>query len=391
MSGPFAGLRIIDLSTEIAGPYLTMFLSDLGAEVIKVEPPEGDPARDEPGFWVWNRGKRSLRLDVTQGPGADVARRLAEISDVLVESYPPGRAESLGLGYEQLRSANPRLIYCAMPALGSEGPYAQWPGSDTVAAAASGVIGSNPSRAGRPSFVTLPVSSYSAAVLAAQGIAAALYVRQKTGRGQRVEASLLAGALATQSASFVVVPQAGVAPMPGTVMNPLGNLPTYRLFECQDGKWLFIACGNSAFWGKLCIVIGHEELVSDPRYANAPFGITDEQARNYLAALIEGIMKQKPREEWLRLLREGDVPTAPADTVEEFAQDPQVLHNNMMVELEDPRAGAIRQMGLPISFSQTPGQIGGPAPDLGQHSQEILRELGYSADAIAALRASAVI
>ena len=373
MAGPFDGITIIELASGIAGPYAAMLLADQGADVIKIEPPGGDPARRLPGFHVWNRGKRSVLADIESTEGRETVRRLADAADVLIADFSPGQGEALGLDYGSLAADNPGLVYCHLPPFGEAGPHAHRPADDALVAAVGGVAGGQPSGGGNPVFGVIPMSSYGAALLSAGAIGVALWVRERTGRGQKAVVSWLAGALAMETGSLVGM-EGGFLSLMGLASltrQPQGASPVYRLYRAAD-DWLFVACGNSTFWGKLCIALDMPELVSDPRFENAPWGITNLQDRQALYEIIAPIIAAKPRAHWLRLLEEFDVPTAPVLTRAEFIDDPQVAHNGMRVEVDDPQVGRTVQMGIPVTFSRTPGGIRGPAPRLGEHTQEVL-------------------
>lgn len=384
MAAPLEGVKVLDLSSYIAAPYAGQLLCDQGAEVVKVERPQGDPARKMAGFIVWNRGKKSVTLDLKSEEGREAARRLALTADVLLENFRPGTAERFGLGYEQLRQDNSRLVYCSMSAFGSRGPYRDKPGWGPLIEARTGVFHDQAGPKTEPPIYTLlPFSSYCAAVLAAQGIVVALYVRELTGQGQRVDMPLFNALMVAQSGSLVLFE--GSKRLPSG--NQQGSIPDYRLYEAGDGQWFFVACGNPKFWHNLCVLLEHPEWISDPRYANVPFVFAPEDAVELIATL-QGIFRTRPRDEWLRLLQEADVPCSPVKSVEEFLDDPQVIANEMVVELEDPVLGRGRQMGIPAKLRATPGRIRGPAPSLGQHTEEVLAGIGYSAEEIAQLRAT---
>ena len=382
MAGPFDGITILELATGIAGPYAAMLLADQGADVIKIEPPAGDPARQLPGFHVWNRGKRSVLADIESPEGREAVRRLAGGVDVLVADFPPGRAEVLGLDYDSLVKDNPGLVYCHLPPFGEAGAHAHRSADDALVAAVDGVAGGQPSAAGNPVFVVIPVSSYGAALLAAGAIGVALRVRERTGHGQKAVVSWLAGALAMETGSLVGVEGGFLSPLglASLTRQPQGAAPVYRLYQAAD-DWLFIACGNSTFWGKLCIALDMPELVSDPRFENAPWGITNFQDRAALYEIIAPVIASKPRAHWLRLFDEFDVPAAPVQGRADFINDPQVVHNGMRVEIDDPEVGRTVQMGIPIAFSRTPGAIRGPAPRLGEHTREVLASPPQSSSA----------
>jgi len=382
------GLLLIDLSTGIAGPYAAMLLADMGAECVKIEPGEGDPARGLPGFLVWNRGKRGLTLNLETAESREVLHRLVEKADVVIESFSPQQAKLLGVDYESLSSLNPRLIYCAMPLFGEGGPLSEKPGNEGVVSALAGIMADQGGLGQPPVFVTLPLASYGTAFLAAYGVAAALYVREVSGTGQKVEVSLLAGALAMQAGAFVSAE--ALIPIASNQSIQQGMFPAYRLYPCQD-EWLFLACGNPTFWNKLCIALGREDLVADSRFAGAPWAIVEEEHRDALTTILGDTLRQKPRAYWLKLFEAADVPCAPVSRREEFMEDPQVQHNQMIVEIEDPQVGKTKQMGIPVTLVDNPGQIKGPAPWLGEHTNAVLRELGYGDERIGQLRDKGII
>ena len=382
------GLLLVDLSTGIAGPYAAMLLAEMGMDCVKIEPPEGDPARGMPGFAVWNRSKRGITLDVSSPQGREVVHRMAEKADVIIESFSPQQARSLGLDHESMSRQNERLIYCAIPLFGEEGPLAERPGDEWVVAAYSGIMAGQGGLGQPPVYVTLPLASYGAAQLTAYAAATALYVREMEGVGQKVEVSLLAGAIAQETAGFLR--SETIQPMALTRSMQQGGAAVYRLYQCQD-EWMMLACGNQNFWNKLCIALDRVDLVADPRFENAPWGIADVENTLALTDIMAETFRQRPRAYWLKLLREADVPCAPVNRREEFMEDPQALHNRMVVDVDDPQLGRTKQMGIPITPTENPGVIKGPAPALGQHSREVLTELGYSDEAITGLATKGII
>ncbi|MEE9199536.1 MAG: CoA transferase [Dehalococcoidia bacterium] len=388
MGSALSGVVVLDLAADIAGSYACMLLGDMGAEVIKVELADLPDWRGCVPFHLWNRGKKSICLDLGGEGGRGVLEALVRRTDVLVESFLPAEARARGLDYKSLSSLNPRLIYCSLPPFGDDGPLSDLPADDGVMAAFSGIMGDQNGEEMPPEFVTVPAASYGAAFLATYAISSALYVRELEGIGQKIEVPLLNGAMAMQAHHFVVGPELQQTHEAGR--DPQGYLPGYRLYECSDGKWIFIACGNDAFWTKLCVTLGLEEFLSAPRFEAAPW-VFGEAERMEVKSAIGGIIKSQPHGHWLRVFDEEDIPCAPADTRDEFAEDPQVIHNNMMVELEDPLLGPTRQMGVPVSLAETPGLIKGPAPARGEDSEEILRGLGYPESEVRELRNTGVL
>jgi crotonobetainyl-CoA:carnitine CoA-transferase CaiB-like acyl-CoA transferase len=384
MASALDGVRIIELAQGIAGPYTGMLLAEQGAEVIKVEPPQGDKGRGTPGFHVWNRSKRSVVADPATRAGREFIQRLWTTADVVLLDTQPGDEAALGLGYDLLSQENPALIYCHLPAFGSQGPHARRYADDALVAAASGLLGSQWSHRDGGVYLVIPIASYGAAFVASGSIAAALYERTHSGKGQKIEVSWLAGAFAMQTGTILYHPD--MLRLFSARMNPLGPIPVYRLYQAQD-DWLFVACGNTTFWNKFCLALEQPEWVSDPRYEKAPWGIAPED-RDKLAEKIAAIIATKPHEEWLRTLRAHDVPCAPVTSRQEFIAHRQTIHNGMRVELEDPALGKTVQMGVPVRLSHTPGAITGPAPLLGQHTEEVKISLGQVKASLGQVKAS---
>ena len=376
--GALDGITVVDCSSYLAGPYAAMMLADMGASVIKVEALEGDSFRELPGFYGWNRGKRSLAVNLKDSAGHEVLHRLVRTGDVLIQNMRPGVAERLGMDSATLRALNPRLIYCAMTAFGPDGPYRDRPGYDPVLQAMGGVQHLQ-GFGGPPQFVRVAVTDYYTAALGAQAVLAALFARERTGRGQHVETSLLQGVLALQSGSVVDYPGKPTF---------LRETPTYRLYQAGDAQWFFLACGNQAFWSKLCKAIGRPEMADDPRFAS---WLLRGDNRETLMPILEAAFKTKSRDEWLEILSEHDIPCAAVQSLAEFMRDPGVQHLKMTVQYEHPEVGRLTLMGQPIRFSETQAPDAGPPPVLGQHTRAVLRELGYQDSDIADLHRRGVI
>src|SRR6266542_1859232 len=352
---PLAGITVVDLTSYIAGSYGAMMLADMGARVIKVESLEGDSFRELHGFYGWNRGKRSIAVNLKDPDGRAIVHRLAE----------PAVVERLGVDYATLRAVNPRIIYCSVTAFGSDGPYRDRPGFDPLVQAMAGVM-TLQGFGGPPQYVRIPITDYYAAALGCQAVLAALFARERTGKGQRVETSLLKAGLALQAGNVVDYPGRQVV---------YRDTPTYRLYQAGDGEWFFLACGNQSFWVKLCTALGRPDLAQDPRFGSW-FARRDNA--DALTPLMEAAFASKPRDEWLRILAEHDIPAAPPQPIREFMSDPAVLHHKMIVTYEHPEVGPLTLMGQPLLFSGSAVPDAGPPPVLGQHTAEVLRAAGYT-------------
>lgn len=369
VSGPLVGLRVLDISKGITGALATMIMADYGAEVIKVDPPAGDPLARGPAFRVWNRGKKSIVIDLSQDSGQQTLRQLSRHVDVILETFRPGEAESYDLDYPQLSQVNPGLIYCSISAYGQRGPWKNRHGYEGLVAAASGIMTEQPGVRDGPMFSSIPLATLGACMLALQGILAALHTRNASGKGQKVSTSLYQGALAIRYPILVFSEKISTLQVNNT--SPLGGLPSYRMYPCADGKWIHIGCLTRAFWDKLAVATDCLELATEARFDAAPSSWPNEADRLVAIELIGERLKRRPRSHWLEVLEEGDVPSAPVMTTQEYMDHPQVRHNRMVVSVKDPVLGDMDQMGLVIGFSETPGVVRASAPLLGQHTQEV--------------------
>jgi crotonobetainyl-CoA:carnitine CoA-transferase CaiB-like acyl-CoA transferase len=376
-AAPLDGVRVVDLTSYIAGSYAAMMLADLGAEVVKVEALEGDNFRELPGFYGWNRGKRSLAVNVKTPEGRTIVEQLARRSDVMMENMRPGVADRLGVGYARLREVNPRLIYSSVTGFGTTGPYVDRPAFDPLLQAMSGLM-TIQGFTGPPQYVRVAITDYYTAALSAQAILAALFVRERTGRGQRVETSLLHAAMALNSGAMIEYE--------GKPTLARDN-PTYRLYQAGDGEWFFLACGNQSFWVKLCRALEMEELAADPRFGSWLLRLDN---REELLPILESKFRAKPRSHWLQVLAAHDIPAGAVQPLAEFMKDPAVLHHDLVHEYDHPEAGRLRLMGQPLVFHDT-ARDPGPPPTLGQHTDDVLGELGYDPGAIADLRARGIV
>ncbi len=391
---PLDDVVVVDLTRALAGPYCTMMLADLGARVIKVESPEGgDDTRgwgppflegESAYFMSVNRNKESVALNLKHPRGVEVLHRLLERADVLVENFRPGVMERLGLDYPSVHDRYPRLVYCSISGFGQTGPYREKPAYDLILQGMGGIMGITGEEDGPPVKVGVAVADICAGMFAAFGILAALRVRERTGRGQWVDASLLDGQVAWLTYAAANYFATGQDPVRMGSAHP--NLCPYQAFQTQDG-YLNVAVGSEAIWKRFCEVID-PRLADDERFrANAD----RVRHRNELVPLLEARFRQRPTREWVQILEAAGVPCGPIYTVSQVFQDPQTLHRQMRVELDHPKAGRITVTGVPIKFSDTPGSVRTPPPLLGQHTRPVLWELGYSEEEVEELQRLGVV
>ena len=362
MSKALDAINIVEFDSNLGAAYATMLLAENGARAIKVEPPGGSRDRGTPHFHVLNRSKRALQLDLDDRASQARVAELIRWADIVVTGFTPSRLKQLRLDAESIHRINPRAIALGVPPLGSRGPDADFDANDDLVAARGGITGSQWARSGNPVALVFPASSYSAGVMAATAAVAAILARGANGAGQAVEVSLLAGAFSLHTGG--ILRHEKMTALYHGPQDPLGPIPVYRLFEAADGKYLFAACGNSTFWGKFAIAIDRPDLVGDPRFENAPWGIAGEHWQP-LKDIIEPIIRTRPRDQWLSILREADVPCAPVMTRQEFIDHPQTRALDMRKEIDDPTLGRMIQMGLPVFLNDTPGEITGAAPENG--------------------------
>jgi crotonobetainyl-CoA:carnitine CoA-transferase CaiB-like acyl-CoA transferase len=380
----------------MAGPVCGLMLADMGAEVIKVEKlPGGDDTRrmvppavggESAAFMMMNRNKRGIALDLKAPQGREVAERLLERADVVIENYRRGTMERLGLGYETLRERNPGLIYLALSGFGRSGPYAERGGFDLIAQGMSGLMSITGEGPGRPPVkVGAPVSDITAGILGAMGVAAAYAHRLKTGEGQMVDTSLFEAAITHSYWQSAIAFATGVSPGAMGSAHPL-NAP-YQALRTADG-WVNVGAANQANWLRLVAALGQPELGEDPRFADNTGRMEHREA---LIEALEAITVGRSTAAWLEIFEAAGLPAGPVLSVGEMHKDPQTLARDMVVTLEHPHAGPTKAIGLPVKFSATPGAVSRPAPLFGQHSREVLKELGYSSEEIDALIAAGAV
>jgi formyl-CoA transferase len=387
------GLRVLDVTQVMAGPFCGMMLADLGASVVKVEPPAGDSTRqmpgaagtDSPAFNAVNRGKRSVVLNLKTAEGRDVFAKLARSSDIVIENYRPGVMTSLGLDYAALSAVNPRLIYASISGYGQTGPQRGKGGFDLIAQGVAGIMSITGEPGGPPMKAGIPVTDLGAGLFALVGILAALEHRHRSGAGQLIDTSLVDAGVAlsvweaTEYFSGIGVPAA------------LGsahrmNAP-YQAIRCADG-YITLGAANERLFRRFCEMLGHTEWSAEAAFADNASRVKNREA---LAARIELITVTQPRAHWLALLDANDIPCGPINDYAQVFTDPQVLAREMVVETDHPALGHMRTLGSPIKMSATPPEVCRRAPQLGEHTDAVLREAGYSDTEIAALRASRAI
>lgn len=354
--GPFAGIRVVDLGTDIAAPYAAMFLADQGADVVKIESPEGDPYRSDPGFQTINRNKRSVVTDESE---------LISHADVIFVDRP-GRTE-------RLRTANPSAVIVTMPPWGERGPKVNDPFSRSLMHAATGVAWNQQSYGETPIDVVVPIVAYGTGVLGALAAATGLLLRRRNGIAATYEVSQVSGAAALQLGEFRLDGDTD----PRNIESPLGSkgrVPVYRLIEAGDGKWFFLACGTKRFYTRMLEVIGRPELLDDPLLQNPPWGLLQDESVARITPILDEVFATKSREDWLSLLNDADVPAQPVLTREEFLQTSLVSGNDMDLAVDHPELGEVRMMGIPVEVASAPGAVIRPAPLLGQHTDEVLAD-----------------
>jgi formyl-CoA transferase len=397
MPAPLAGLRVVDLSRIVAGPLATQIFSDYGAEVIKVEHPDGGddsrhwaPPRAADGqasyFFAVNRGKRSITVDLKQPAGRDLVLDLARRGDVLIENFTPGTMDRLGLSYAAVAAVNPRLVYCSISGFGATGPYRDRAGYDAIMQGFTGLMSITGAPDGSPVKVGVALIDVITALYAHGAILAALRHRDRVGEGQHLELSLMEcgiAALINAATGYLVG---------GEVQGRWGSahpsLVPYQAFRARDG-YLMVGAGNERLWQAFCEVLGTPELARDPRYdANAK----RVACREELVRLIESRLQAHDRDHWVAAFAAAGLPAGPINDIGQVFADPQVRHRAMAVEVEHPTAGRVRLPGVPVKFGGTPATIQGPPPGLGEHTEAVLREvLGLDPTAIAGLRAAGVL
>lgn len=387
MTLPLEGIKVLDLSRLAPGPFCTMILGDLGADIIKVEGPrEGRLAmvvavEDEERAIAYNaleRNKRSIVLNLKFEEGRQIFYRLAEGADVIVEGFRPGVVKRLGVDYDTVKEVNPRIVYCSLTGYGQDGPYNNLVGHDINYISIGGALGIMGIADGPPTIPSNLVADYAAGGMnAAIGILAALMAREKTGRGQYVDIGMADGVVSLMAHTLTRFYPSGEVPQRGNDMLT-GGWPAYNVYEAKDGKYVSIGCLEPWFYENLCRALGREDFIPHQ-------GATGEKGEEIFSTFRQ-IFRTKTRDEWFDFLRQWDICVGKVYQLDELATDPQLVHRNMIVELDHPKFGKVKQAGISIKLSETPGSIRSLGPLLGQHTEEVLLDLGYTKERIEELR-----
>lgn len=391
-TGPLEGLRVLDLSRLAPGPFASMLLSDLGAEVTLVEPPAGaiktsarpggEAAERRRAHNPLGRNKRSIVINLKSDEGRALVHDLAREADVLLEGFRPGVTDRLGVGYEAIALTNPRIVYASLSGYGQTGPYRDLVGHDLNYIAVGGVLSGIGQRGGRPAIPFNTIADFAAGgLMTAYAVMCAVFARDRTGRGQHIDISMSDNVLYLLAMQTADVLAGGEVPRPSSqLLN--GGGPHYNVYECADGKWISIASLEPQFWAALCRLVGREDLLE--RQAEM---LGSQEFEDHLAAFF----RTKGRDEWFAELRDVELCIAPVLDIAEALDDKHARARSMTAELADPMLGAVRQIGIGPKFGDTPGRVRSTAPQTGEHTDEVLRALGRSEEQIAQLRASGVV
>ncbi len=395
MTGPLDGIKVLDLTRVLAGPFATMILSDLGADVIKIEQPEtGDESRNfgpfKNGFSLYfmsvNRGKRSITLNLKTQRGKTIFKQLVKQNDIIVENFRPGTMKKLGLDYETLAVENPRLIYASCSGFGQTGPYAEKGAYDMIIQGMGGIISITGEPDGPPVRVGTSISDITAALFTTIGILSALHHRSSTGKGQYIDVAMLDSLVAVLENAIVRYAATGDIPQPLGSRHPA--ITPFEAFKSADGH-IIIAIGNDVLWSKFCEYVDRKDLITDPR-----FSTNNKRTDNHdaLHPILSGIMCQRKTEEWIESLENIGVPCGPINTIDKVVNHPQVQAREMITKVVHQLTGSVAVPGVPIKLSDTPGNVDMPAPSLGEHTDEVLmKDLNMTIDEVDLLRQEGII
>jgi formyl-CoA transferase/CoA:oxalate CoA-transferase len=388
---PLKGVRVLDLSRVLAGPFCSMTLADLGAEVIKIEiPGRGDDTRAYPPFFNGvssyflsiNRGKKSVTLNLKMEEARNALYKLVEKCDVFLENFRPGVTERLGVNFNTIKKINPQIIYCSISSFGQTGPYASWPGYDLIVQGMGGLMGVTGEPGRPPVRIGVAITDIGAGMWACIAILSALRLRDRTGEGQQIDVSMMDGSVAWMT--YLAGNYFATGKVPPRMGSAHPSIVPYQAFETAEKKYILIAAGNDRLWALLCRGMGLDDWVKDTRFATADKRVEN---RDKLIPALEKEFKQLSRDEWLERLRSIGFPCAPVYTIGEIFSDPHVLQRGMMTEVEHPEIGKIKQIGQALKFSRTPLTLESPPPLLGEHTVGVLKTIaGYSEEEIKELK-----
>jgi len=387
------GIRVLDLTRLLPGPYCTMILADFGAEVIKVEHnKKGDygdyvrwipPLRDGIGYRhiILNRNKKSFTINLKVESGKSIFQKLIETANVIIESFRPGVMKRLGFDYSSVKNINPKIIYCSISGFGQDGPYKMRVGHDLNYVSLAGVTSLVGERGGKPYIPPIPIADITGGLMGSIGILIALQAQKKSGKGQYIDISMHDATIATLSSTMSYIFAGDFVPRRGE-SRLTGKLPHYNIYRTKDNRYFSIASLEKKFWIELCNIIDRPDLFH---------AIDDEEKYDYLFKTLENIFSSKTLEEWEKVFNGKDLCAAPVKDLDEALDDPQVRCRKMVIELKDPIIGTYKQLGIPIKLSETPGLLKSLAPKLGEHTKEILKELGFSKSDIVKLKENDVV
>ena len=400
MTLPLEGIRILDMSRVAPGAYATMILGDLGAEVIKIEqaydpgnppvgsgvsPMMGEEGEREAAYQALNRNKKSIVLNLKAEEARQIFYQLAREADVIMEVFRPGVVKRLGVDYETISKINPRIIYCSLTGYGQDGPYQDLPGHDLNYISLGGALSMIGPAKGPPSIPLNLVADYAGGSFhVVMGILAALVAREKTQKGQYVDISMMDGVLSQLTLIAIDYFYQGIIPQRGESFL-CGGVPQYNVYETKDGKYISLGCLEHHFWENLCRVLGREDFIS------YDYDKLEGEKREEIFAFLRQTFLTKTRDEWFELFRDKNIAVGKVYTIDEAFNDPQVLHRQMIVEVPHPSLGKVKQVGIALKLSDTPGEIRSTAPVLGQHTDEILQQLGYNKSQVEGLREKGVL
>ena len=387
-----SGVKVLDLTRLLPGPYCTLIMADYGAEVIKIEEPgNGDyirwrkPAIEGIGarHLTVNRNKKSVELNLKTAEGQQIFKQLAAEADVIIESFRPGVMQRLGLSYEDIVQVDERIVYCSLTGYGQTGPYQQLPGHDINYIGYSGILGLIGERDGKPVIPGVQIADIGGgSLMALASICMALFHRERTGKGQYIDVSMMDGAITWLYAAMPDYFASSITPQRGTTRLD-GAFAFYNVYETSDGKYMTVGASEFKFWKKLCELIGKEEWI--------PLHEGPAEVQEQLKQDLANLFKAYDQQHWIDLLAQEDTCVGPVHDINEMFNDPHIIARKMFKEMQHPIAGTIKQIGFPIKFSEAPGEIYAHAPILGEHTTEILTQLGYSADDIEHFRAAGAI